>query len=379
MQIQSFSVVDEPGVSVRQHQTINARSHGAVGDGRQDDTAAIQSALDTAGDSGQAVFLPAGRYRCSTLSLPPRSVLRGEQGWGYRHTGGTVLLSSGVETDCLLDLSIAKGAVLEGLCLEGRRREPGALHGIYLANAEQCVPHRNEDGLRLDRCRITGFPGDGIHLQRVWVFHVSHCLVDHNGGDGIHVRGCDGMLAENSLTGNGGAGFRSDTWTRSISLSGNRIEWNRGGGVDFTCGASYQIVGNFLDRSTGPALLARLPDGAEELLAAEYITISGNLIRRNGTHRPGDVSPENAHVRLDRVRGLVFGGNVLVAGIDDLGEGLMSPAHAFVLSNLQDCVISGNTLVDGATQSLFLNQGEPGEGVVIRDNPGSVATGVVIV
>lgn len=358
---------------------INARSHGAVGDGVQDDTEALQSALDDAALSGQTVFLPAGRYLCSTLRLPPRAILRGEQGWGYRHVGGAVLEPCGGDAVCLLDLSGAKGAVLEGLCLVGRPRGSGPRHGVFLANARQGVPHRSEDGLRIEHCRITGFPGDGIHLQRVWVFHVCHCLVDHNGGDGLHVRGCDGTLATNSLTGNGGAGFRSDTWTRAIHLSSNRIEWNRDGGVDFTYGASYQIVGNFFDRATGPALCARLPAGATEELAAEYVTISGNLIRRSGTHRADDSSSENAHVRLERVRGVVLCGNVLVAGVDDLGEGTMSPAHAFVLRGLQDAVISGNALANGATRTLFLDHGGHGQGVVIRDNPGDPASGVVVV
>jgi polygalacturonase len=44
------------------------RTRGAAGDGRKDDTAAIQSALDEARGGG-TVVLPAGRFLAATLHL----------------------------------------------------------------------------------------------------------------------------------------------------------------------------------------------------------------------------------------------------------------------------------------------------------------------
>src|SRR3954466_5727071 len=54
----------------------NVRSEfGAVGDGRADDTAALQRALDALVASGSmALYIPAGRYRITrTLTLPRRA------------------------------------------------------------------------------------------------------------------------------------------------------------------------------------------------------------------------------------------------------------------------------------------------------------------
>src|SRR5689334_19005272 len=53
------------------------RDFGAVGDGRADDTAALQRALSALMAAGEAValYLPAGRYRITrTLSLPRKGV-----------------------------------------------------------------------------------------------------------------------------------------------------------------------------------------------------------------------------------------------------------------------------------------------------------------
>ena len=43
---------------------LNVLDFGARGDGTTDDTAAIQKALDTAGKSFGAIFLPEGNYLC---------------------------------------------------------------------------------------------------------------------------------------------------------------------------------------------------------------------------------------------------------------------------------------------------------------------------
>ncbi|HXF07848.1 MAG TPA: glycosyl hydrolase family 28-related protein [Candidatus Acidoferrales bacterium] len=59
---------------------VNVRDFGAVGDGRTDDTAAVQKALDTAGQGGGVVYFPRGRYQLTDAVTIPRGVrLRGER------------------------------------------------------------------------------------------------------------------------------------------------------------------------------------------------------------------------------------------------------------------------------------------------------------
>jgi len=77
---------------------VNARHHGAKGDGSTDDTKAIQAALENARTNGPVCFLPPGLYRLNgVLTVPPGVTLCGASG-GVPHSEhpiGTVLLAYG--------------------------------------------------------------------------------------------------------------------------------------------------------------------------------------------------------------------------------------------------------------------------------------------
>lgn len=92
-----FIVPEGPSPKAMRLFVANDPAYGASGDGRTDDTAAIQKALDaTAGDGG-IVYLPAGQYRLEgSLNVPSGVELRGS--WDVPHhtqIRGTVLLAYG--------------------------------------------------------------------------------------------------------------------------------------------------------------------------------------------------------------------------------------------------------------------------------------------
>src|SRR5262249_6233918 len=77
---------------------VNVRDHGAVGDGKADDTTAIQSALDHAATSTPVCLLPPGHYRLNgSLTVPAGVTLCGVSGGvpHSEHPTGAVLLAYG--------------------------------------------------------------------------------------------------------------------------------------------------------------------------------------------------------------------------------------------------------------------------------------------
>jgi polygalacturonase len=62
---------------------FDVRRQGAKGDGKSDDTKAIQSAIDQAAARGGSVFLPPGIYLSSALQLRPHVALVGIPAWDY--------------------------------------------------------------------------------------------------------------------------------------------------------------------------------------------------------------------------------------------------------------------------------------------------------
>jgi hypothetical protein len=77
---------------------VNAKDYGVVGDGKTDNTKALQVALDAAVVNGPVCHLPAGHYRLDgSLVIPPGVTLQGASG-GVPHSEhpiGTVLLAYG--------------------------------------------------------------------------------------------------------------------------------------------------------------------------------------------------------------------------------------------------------------------------------------------
>jgi len=86
------------GMIATETMAVNAKYFGVVGDGKTDDTKALQAALDAAVAKGPVCYLTAGHYRLDgSLVVPPGVTLCGASG-GVPHSEhpiGTVLLAYG--------------------------------------------------------------------------------------------------------------------------------------------------------------------------------------------------------------------------------------------------------------------------------------------
>lgn len=337
---------------------LNARQFGAKGDGKSDDTKSIQSAIDAAAVRGGAVFLPPGVYHTGELQIRPHVSLNGIPAWDYEHGFGSVLRLADAHAGCLLNITGAFGATIDGLALDGGKLGKG-VHGVWLNKPDY---GKQEDTFRIERSQIANFTGDGVHLTRAWCFSIRHCMIAYNTGDGILLRGWDGFLLDNWFSGNRGAGFAAREENASCTFTGNRIEWNREG-ILIVSGDGYNITGNFFDRA-GTCGLA--------VLGGEQMTISGNFVRRSGKNARPDTY-DSCQIRLEGVRGITCSANNMQVGRDDDGLGVWSPSYGIVYKELQHCVISNNVLHDGALKQLLVDLGGHGEGAIVKDNPGSLS------
>ncbi len=341
------------------------RDFGAAGDGVRDDTASIQKAIDAAAERGATVFAPPGVYLCSTLRLRAGTGLAGSPTWTFREHGGTILRLADDKAACLVDITGALGATLNGLCLDGAGLG-GGVHGVLLDKPDY---GKSEDAFRIERCRIGNFTGDGVRLNRAWCFSVRHSMLGYNRGNGLRLRGWDAFIIDNWLSCNWAAGFGAYDENSAVTMTANRVEWNRGGGVVIRGGRTYNITGNYFDRSGGPAL-ALLPRGETP---ARDITVTGNVFYRSGAPnwRPvGD--DESCHLLLDHATGVAVVGNTLTVGRNDGPTGEWSPRFGVNYRGLSFCVIRNNVGHFGALEQLMRDLGGHGEGVSVADNTGGL-------
>jgi len=343
---------------------LDARQFGAKGDGKTDDTAALQKALDAAGAVGGAVVLSPGVYVTGELHLRERTALAGTPAWRYSSSGGSTLRLGSADAFCLLNLTEAYGATVDGISLEGGDLGKG-VHGLA-TRREKWGEH--EDCFRIERCQVAKFTGDGAHLECAWCFSVRSCEFYGNKGDGLMLRGWDGFLMDNWFSGNGRAGFAARQQNASVTFTANRIEWNGEENMLIDSGDGYQITGNFFDRAGTIGLAIR--SGRNP---ASQITVTGNYFKRSGKNAVG-MPLNSANLLLDGAAGVACVGNSFHSGRDDGPHGAWSPAYGIIYQGLRNTVIRNNVLHDGAVEHLFLDQGGHKEGVLVSDNPGSLFT-----
>ena len=222
---------------------IDVRDFKAAGDGKTDDTAAIQKAVDKAAATKASVQIPDG----SLLLLHASSCIPTSASWATRP--GTMAPSRGLSCDFATARPLAcstapaaYGARLTGLSLDGGNLGNG-IHGVLVNKPDY---GKREDAIFIERCRIGNFTGDGIHLSRIWLFTVRHNMVCHNRGNGLWFRGWDGFVLDNWFSGNHEAGIGAYNENASCTITGNRIEWNARGGLDPQERQSLQHHGKLL-------------------------------------------------------------------------------------------------------------------------------------
>jgi hypothetical protein len=354
---------------------LNVLEFGAKGDGRTDDTRAIQAALDSVVKIGgrlqpASVSMPPGVYCSGRLQMRSYAALVGVPGYDYERPGGTEIKLIDPKASCLIDISGTRGITIHGISLSGDRLGAN-VHGILRDDPNPSAnPKARETPTRIEECRISNFSGDGVHMRHSWVWTIRDSMIGFNGGNGVNYVGWDGWLLNCWLSGNKKAGLAAhgpSNFTSSVTITANRIEWNGEQGILVADGSGMmQITGNYFDRSYLSAMAVTENGSAH----CSQITITGNFFYRSGK-RARPETFHSSHLWLEGAAGIACTGNAFRAG-DDSGsdKGPCSPAFGIVHQNLTDSVIANNVLHHGALKTLISGSG--GSGVIVEHNPGSL-------
>jgi Pectate lyase superfamily protein len=246
----------------------NVKDFGAVGDGRNDDTAAIQAAFDAAfgssaspdsahGQSGKSsnrpVFFPAGTYK-TTSAIALRSAFGGLIfGAGMQDTvivnvtsGGTVLRTNGCAYTCFRDLSlVAVNSTINSIALDLDWDNTGdtALNANYFEN----VNFSGEIGTNIG---VSGYMGS----ENVFV----NCYWSSCSGQGLVTRNANAL--DQTIIGGGASscGTAFKVITGSIQLIMNvGLADNRNYDIEIQSNCVNAIIGcrsesnNFINGAAG--------------------------------------------------------------------------------------------------------------------------------
>lgn len=370
-------------------EVLDVTGLGAVGDGRADDTAAIQSALDAVGDRGGRVFFPPGRYRV-TAPLRPHSdtVLEGTHTPRYDPStdpeSSCKLVADGDDFDRGAGLvenradAVVRGVALHGLALVGGGAAQ-ELHGVRFPDE-----YTGEHAWILQDVTIAGFTGDGLR-GNFQILTLSGCHLTRNAGWGINASQ-GGRLADawvdrclfyfndtgNVLLGppeiSGAVEFTSCRIERAGNTPGEPSDPVNANapGMRLSSARLIGVTACFTDANTGTGLEI-LHEPSSPAFVPNVVRVTACQFHRDGTgdgRRPGAA----AGVRVSgggppeqRPSLITFANCSVLPGTSaDGGGGPTGPRHALWLQNTTQAQWSGGTLSAAGDQVLRLEGTNPG-------------------
>jgi len=343
-------------------------TYGIVpGGGEIDQTATLQLAADDAAETGTPLFLSAGIYSTSRLTLksgtqitgvPGRSILR------YRD-GGAILSLENVEN-----------VRLAGLVLDGEGKplgERGALLAAtetkhldlsdcrFVASAEDGVVLRKVSGWIKD-CEIGDIRKAGLFSEDAGGLQIAHNHVRDCGDNGILVwrseQGEDATIVaanriERIAARSGGSGQNGNAINvfraGSVLISGNRIADCAFSAIRSNSGSNCQMIGNSCARLGEVALYAEF--------SFEGAVIANNLVDKAAIGV--SVTNFNEGGRLAVVQGNLIRNLFLRKDVESRGIGIAVEA---------DSVVTGNVIEGTPAYGILIGWGRYLRDVSVTDN-----------
>jgi parallel beta-helix repeat protein len=328
--------------------TINVRDYGAMGNGTNDDAAAIQLAINAVQNaSGGIVFFPPGTYlhNASEIVVSGNNITLEGTGRASIIKNGTSNAINGIK------ILNSNRIIIKDLAIDGNRAgiaNPPTIGTLYtVLNA---IYITGSSDITIDHCYVHDHYDGGILADTSNTLIITNNYVANGNDNGIFMRtlpttgvGCNDITISNNIC-------------TGMSFSGIQAIY-----------ASYVTISNNVCYSNGPLVGQGDGVGVE---GCSYVTISNNVCYSNGiqgvcvrysNETPSAVNTVCSHVTVfgnvcyNHTSGDGDAGGIVIAGADDVT----------IMGNLCYGNSFGITLIDGnglPTTNVFLGDN------IIRSN-----------
>lgn len=352
--------------------TIDAGEYGIHPATVDDQSRVFQAMLEKASENALAVYLPAGDYVVSNVTLPRNVRLSGVQGATRIVYGGE---------GHLLAASTCERIELKGIVLDGTNRPLSeTVRGLLDVTAVE--------QLSLENCEIVGSSKSGIVAERTGG-RIEHCAISGALDTAIYtINGKAMSIAGNTVTDCGDGGILVHRWQDGPDgaiVSGNRIErigarsggtGQNGNGINVFRAAGVMVTNNSITDCAFSAI--RSNSGSD-------VQITGNQCLRSGETAvycefafEGAVIANNlideaangiSIVNFDHGGRLAVCSNNLVRNLTNAGPYEAGPAGFGIgISAEADTAITGNVIEGAPTFGLQIGWGEYLRDVVANAN-----------
>ncbi len=310
---------------------VSAKTYGAKGDGRTDDTAAIQAAIEVVAGTGGTLLVPDGTYLINAI-LANNQGLQLRSNMTLRLSSGAVLkaMPNGSAAYSILFLPRVTNVNIIGGTIEGERSahtgtggESGM--GIFVASSQNVFI----EGVTAKECW-----GDGFYIGgSAGSTNITLCNVvaDHNRRQGLSVVYADGVVVRNST-------FKNTQGT--LPEAGIDIEPNAGETV-----ANMQILGCTFTNNSGGGIQNGLALKDRGIAFARNVLIDGNVMVGNGFNAANN-EPGGGGIEISNTAGHRVTNNVMR---DNKNWGLRLRDEA------DDIIVTGNTITGTQGDGIYLD------------------------
>ena len=177
---------------------INVRQKGAKGDGRTDDTAALQAAFDKVAGTGGTVLVPDGVYMVDAAS-ERRLKIRNNTTVKLSPGATIKAIPNGAQGYALLTVAGVSNVTITGGTLEGDRAKHTSKEGEWGMGISILEGSKN---IAINGVTSKEMWGDGFYVESAQGVTFCSVIADHNRRQGLSVIEVDGLEVMNSVFSN---------------------------------------------------------------------------------------------------------------------------------------------------------------------------------